>query len=79
MQWEEWNDTHHGQGQPASIPVSPLSHMPSAITLSNFNMRSINQDIETAAASRTQGSMDDLLLKINARVVVLSGYVCESN
>lgn len=56
--------------------------MPSANTLSNSNRVPDNLDVETAGTSPSilsQGSADDLLLKINARVVVLSGYVCGSN
>ncbi|KAF9467786.1 sulfate transporter family-domain-containing protein [Collybia nuda] len=78
IQWEEWNETHCNRGQSTSVPIYPLSHMPSANTLSNVNRIPDSPDIETAApslSSFTQESADDLLLKINARVVVLSGYV----
>jgi len=76
MEWEEWNETHkyHHQEHVIPIPISRPNLAPSPATLMSCYVHSSNPDLERAA-SLAQNRADDLLLKINVRVVVLPGYV----
>ncbi len=79
MKWEEWNETHmhQSQEQERHAPthrISPLNHTPSAAyPLTNVTLT----DIETGG-SLEKNYAECVLRDINARVVVLSGYVCRS-
>ncbi|KAK0240515.1 hypothetical protein EDD85DRAFT_999814 [Armillaria nabsnona] len=76
MKWEEWNETHvhQSQDQEQYTPthrISPLNHTPSAAyPLANVTLT----DIETGGTLE-KNHVECLLRNINARVVVLSGYV----
>ncbi|KAK0448347.1 sulfate transporter family-domain-containing protein [Desarmillaria tabescens] len=76
MKWEEWNETHmhQSQDQEQHTPthrISPLNHTPSATyPLTNVTLT----DIESGG-SLEKNLPDSMLRDVNARVVVLSGYV----
>ncbi|PBK77738.1 hypothetical protein ARMSODRAFT_6448 [Armillaria solidipes] len=76
MKWEEWNETHmhQSQDQEQHTPthrISPLNHTPSAA----YPLTSVTlTDIESSG-SLEKNHTGCLLRDINARIVVLSGYV----
>ncbi|KAK0197494.1 hypothetical protein F5146DRAFT_1130353 [Armillaria mellea] len=75
MKWEEWNEIHmqQSQDQEHHAPthrISPLNHTPSsACPLTNVTLT----DIESGGLGKHDA--ERLLRDINARVVVLSGYI----
>lgn len=73
MRWEEWNETqqfiHRSDDSPTPKLISPLNHTPLISAT----------DLESAGSSRSliqaPANSDELIEKVNARVVVLTGYV----
>lgn len=70
MRWEEWNKAqqfiHRSDDSHVPKLISPLNHTPSISTL----------DLECVESSKSL-IRDEFIDKLNARVIALTGYVCE--
>ncbi|KDQ59289.1 hypothetical protein JAAARDRAFT_57211 [Jaapia argillacea MUCL 33604] len=76
-QWEEWNEMHKQNlhdNTPPPLMISPLNHTPSTAALPTFSIHA-GSTHTASSKSLVQNPVDDVLSKINARVVVLNGYV----